>query len=254
MIPRDNGVVLGWGRLAEVRPGRLGHGPGWLWPCPRRPGREGIQGRGHRSGTKSDSRRRLAREMPHPGPIGDEDAGKVTPPGGLSLFSGLIRGVENTLRVLTTPGGGQSTQRGRHCCPTRTEAWTSHGLCDEVSLPSRTSDPSVTLRRRSLITPHTPGRLVHGHSLPGPWTRRPPSYPGRRLGPWNQPSSAAERLGRGTSPDQCRQRAGQGLGRTVCLEVDDSGVDARAVDQVGGHHFGTFGTRAVEAPGVPETA
>ncbi len=118
--------------------------------------------------------------MPHLSPIGDEDAGNVTLPGALSRFSRPRSGPGDALRTLTTPGGGQSTQRGRHCCPTRTEAWTSHALRDEVSLPSRTSDPSVTLRGRSLITPHGPGRLGHGHSLPGPWPRRPGAY-GRQL-------------------------------------------------------------------------
>jgi hypothetical protein len=37
--------------------------------------------------------------------------------------------------------------------------------------PSRA--PRVTRGRRSFRTPHRPGRLGHGHSLPGPRTRRP---------------------------------------------------------------------------------
>ncbi len=41
--------------------------------------------------------------MPHLGPIGDEDVGNVTLPGALSLFPGLIRGVENTLHDFGPP-------------------------------------------------------------------------------------------------------------------------------------------------------
>jgi hypothetical protein len=38
-----------------------------------------------------------------------------------------------------------------------------------VALPWRSRDPSST--------PRTPGRLGHGHSLPGPWPRRPRPFP-----------------------------------------------------------------------------
>src|SRR3954453_229721 len=33
--------------------GRLGHGPGWLWPWPRRPGVRGVAGSVHASATGS---------------------------------------------------------------------------------------------------------------------------------------------------------------------------------------------------------
>ncbi len=171
----------------------------------RRPGREGIQGRGRRFGRKSDLRRRLVREMPHLGPIGDEDVGNVTLPCALSRFSRPRSGPGDALRTLTTPGGGQSTQRRRHCWTTREEACTSHGLCDEVSLPSRSSDPSVPLPARSLLTPHIPGRLGHGHSLPGPWTRRPFPFPGASpTRPRPLPRAPARR---GSHPSRPRPRS-----------------------------------------------
>ena len=63
---------------------------------------------------------------------------------------------------------------------TREEAWSSRRLRDGVGLPSRIRVPPVRdpwLPRDGRSTgppaPRTPGRLGHGHSLPGPWTRRP---------------------------------------------------------------------------------
>ena len=69
-------------RTSEVRPGRL---VAALAGCGRHetPGTRVFQVRGHRDGTKSDSRDPHAREGGRGGPVSDEDAENVTPPGPL---------------------------------------------------------------------------------------------------------------------------------------------------------------------------
>src|SRR4051794_28905384 len=83
-------------------------------------------------------------------------------------------------------------QRGRACCPTRTEAWTSHVLCDEMRVPSLPRGTRVGPTSRNLPgsdTPHRPalsaaatacqGRRREGSvPFPGASFKRPGPSPG----------------------------------------------------------------------------
>ena len=145
-------------------------------------------GRRHRDDAMSDLRDGGVREVPRLGGIGDEDAGNVTLSGPGRPFSGRDRGADNALSTFGPPWGAQSRQRVRHRWTTREEAWSSRRLRDGVGLPSRirvppVRDPWLPRDGRStgpLRSPR-PGRLGHGHSLPGPWTRRPVPFPGASL-------------------------------------------------------------------------
>ena len=61
-----------------------------------------------------------------------------------------------------------SSSRGRTYV---TVPW--HSRPDPVALPA----PVRWLRPEPSAAPHIPGRLGHGHSLPGPWPRRPRPFP-----------------------------------------------------------------------------
>jgi hypothetical protein len=87
---------------------------------------------------------------------------------------------------------------------------TFHGASSRtLLLRARSRAPSLRNTPEPVTSPRAPGRLGHGHSLPGPWPRRPRPFPsgGSFSGPiphppWNRPPSrrtapAAAARGRG---------------------------------------------------------
>jgi hypothetical protein len=155
-------------------------GPGRLWP-PRDARDGGLPGGCPRDGGRSDSRHRHAREKAHLPQTVTKDVGtpRFRPsssssrawkrgPGTRCVYLAPHRGVNSPSAVVTLD------QHAR-----------KRGLPTLFLTGSHFRQGSVTLPRPSpaqLPPPlRTPGRLGHGHSLPGPWTRRPVPSPGASL-------------------------------------------------------------------------
>src|SRR4051794_19620995 len=96
-------------------------------------------------------------------------------------------------------------QRGRECWTTRTEAWTSHGLCGAARLPRRIRPSPVTNPRRSpgrsSTTPALPAvsataTASQGRGRDGPLVETPRvPCPGRQLQPAPSLPRTRPRLG-----------------------------------------------------------
>jgi hypothetical protein len=88
----------------------------------------------------------------------------------------------------------------------RWEPVTFHGPSSREARSSWRNAHAPRRSSRSLITSRTPGRLGHGHSLPGPWPRRP--------GPFHLRAPAT---GAGALADGLGGRLGFGRGRVVLV-------------------------------------
>ena len=88
--------------------------------------------RRHRDGGRSDFRDDRVGEPPHLGPIGDEDAGNVTPSGALCVPSGPRSGPGGHAVDLRSGRRTSGRPRLRDCWTTREEGLRSRRLRDGV--------------------------------------------------------------------------------------------------------------------------
>jgi hypothetical protein len=122
---------------------------------PRRPGREGFAREGQGFGTISTLPSPFARS-----------SGRARAPRSVSSQKPSLCG--RKCELIEGRAGGTVTFHGSSSRTTR--------LRDRSHAPSRRKTPVP------VTSPRTPGRLGHGHSLPGPWSRRPRPFPfGRQL-------------------------------------------------------------------------
>jgi hypothetical protein len=163
--------------------------PGRLWP-PRDARDGGLPGGCPRDGRRSDSRHRHARENAHLPQTVRKDVGTPRSRPSSVSFRARKRG-PGTRCVYLAPYRGV---KARSAVVTVDQHAPKRGLPTLFLTGPDSRDapvPPTSLSCAPSSTPRTPGRLGHGHSLPGPWTRRPvpsrapasgsSSLPGRQL-------------------------------------------------------------------------
>ena len=159
--------------------GRLGHGPGWLWPCPRRPGdvREAMSPRGVRPGRSTQGgateRPPLSHESVTRLASRDGERGKSTLPCVLGNRHDRVRAVEGAIAPSTQRASSRALFRGPRTDRRLTEARRSrhlpHGTQTGVTDQARTSQsdlrPDLCTQSHETLTSWASRR---GHSQPGP--------------------------------------------------------------------------------------